>query len=71
MIALFWLLLALSVSPFKSKNGLAAEIGQRDHRADTGDRHQAPAHIIVADDGQQAAIPARADPPRAQVKVVE
>jgi transposase InsO family protein len=25
MIALFWLLLALSVSPFKSKNGLAAE----------------------------------------------
>jgi hypothetical protein len=25
MTALFWLLLALSVSPFKSKNGLAAE----------------------------------------------
>src|SRR5258707_3182461 len=25
MIALFWLLLALSVSPFKSKKGLAAE----------------------------------------------
>src|SRR5713101_3896197 len=25
MIALFWLLLALSVSPFKSKNGLSAE----------------------------------------------
>jgi hypothetical protein len=25
MIALFWLFLALSVSPFKSKNGLAAE----------------------------------------------
>src|SRR5260370_39915527 len=25
MIALFWLLLALSFSPFKSKNGLAAE----------------------------------------------
>src|SRR5258708_39091887 len=25
MIAFFWLLLALSVSPFKSKNGLAAE----------------------------------------------
>jgi hypothetical protein len=25
MIALFWLLLTLSVSPFKSKNGLAAE----------------------------------------------
>src|ERR1700722_11946193 len=25
MIALFWLLLALSVSPFRSKNGLAAE----------------------------------------------
>src|SRR5712671_7052387 len=25
MIALFWLLLALTVSPFKSKNGLAAE----------------------------------------------
>ena len=31
-------------------------IGQRDHRADTGDRHQAPAHIIVADDSQQAAM---------------
>jgi hypothetical protein len=31
-------------------------IGQRDHRADTGDRHQAPAHIIVPDDGQQAAM---------------
>jgi hypothetical protein len=28
-------------------------IGQRDHRADTGDRHQAPAHVIVPDDGRQ------------------
>jgi hypothetical protein len=31
-------------------------IGQRDHRADPRDRHQAPAHIIVADNGQQAAM---------------
>jgi hypothetical protein len=31
-------------------------IGQRNHRADTGDRHQAPAHIIVPDDGQQPAM---------------
>src|SRR6516165_6792035 len=31
-------------------------IGQRDHRANTGNRHQAPAHIIVADDGQHAAM---------------
>src|SRR5262249_40249036 len=29
-------------------------IGERDNRADTRDRHQAPAHIIVPDDGQQA-----------------
>src|SRR5712671_4717813 len=28
----------------------------RDHRANPRDRHQAPAHIIVADDGQQAAM---------------
>jgi cold shock protein len=27
-----------------------------DHRADAGDCHQAPAHIIVPDDGQQAAM---------------
>ena len=31
-------------------------IGQRHHRADTGGRHQAPAHLIVPDDGQQAAM---------------
>src|SRR5262249_2463446 len=31
-------------------------IGQRDHRADTRDGHQAPAHIIVPDDGQQVAM---------------
>ena len=31
-------------------------IGQRDHRADTRDRHQAPADIIVPDDSQQAAM---------------
>ena len=31
-------------------------IGQRHSRADTGDRHQTPAHIIVSDDGQQAAV---------------
>src|SRR6266487_1907822 len=31
-------------------------IGQRDHGADTGGCHQAPANIIVPDDGQQAAV---------------
>ena len=31
-------------------------IGQRHYRANTGDRHQTPAHVIVADDGQQAAM---------------
>ena len=31
-------------------------IGQRDYRADPGDRHQAPAHLIFPDDCQQAAV---------------
>src|SRR6185436_14331826 len=31
-------------------------IGQRHHGADTRDRHQAPAHLIIPDDGQQAAM---------------
>jgi hypothetical protein len=31
-------------------------IGQRDHRANTGSRHQTAAHIIVSDDGQQAVM---------------
>jgi len=31
-------------------------IGQRHHGADTGGRHQAPAHRIVSDDGQQTAM---------------
>jgi hypothetical protein len=31
-------------------------IGQRYHRANSGDRHQAPAHIIVPYDGQQTAV---------------
>jgi hypothetical protein len=31
-------------------------IGQRYHRADTRDRHQTPAHLIVPDKGQQAAM---------------
>ena len=31
-------------------------IGQRHHGADAGDRHQAPAHLIVPHDGQQAAV---------------
>jgi hypothetical protein len=31
-------------------------IGQRHHGTDPGDRHQAPTHIIIADDGQQAAV---------------
>ena len=31
-------------------------IGQRDHGANTGGRHQAPAHRIVSDDGQQTAM---------------
>ena len=29
---------------------------QRHHGADTGGRHQAPAHLIIPDDGQQAAM---------------
>ena len=29
---------------------------QRHHRADTGHRHQAPAHVIVPDHGQQATV---------------
>jgi hypothetical protein len=31
-------------------------ISQRHHWADTGGRHQAPTHIIVANHGQQAAV---------------
>src|SRR5215470_8217283 len=31
-------------------------IGQCDHRANAGDRHEAPAYVIVPDDGQQAAM---------------
>src|ERR1035441_4795629 len=31
-------------------------IGQRHHRANARDRHQSPAHLIVPDDGQQAAV---------------
>ena len=31
-------------------------IGQRHHRADTRGRHQAPAHFVVPDDGQQPAM---------------
>jgi hypothetical protein len=31
-------------------------IGQRHHSADAGHRHQAPAHIIMAHDGQQATM---------------
>jgi hypothetical protein len=31
-------------------------IGQRHHGTNTGDRHQAPTHIIFANDGQQAAV---------------
>ena len=31
-------------------------IGQRHHRANTRDRHQAPAHLIIPDDGQQATM---------------
>jgi hypothetical protein len=31
-------------------------IGQRHHGADTGGRHQTPAHLIVSHDGQQAAV---------------
>ena len=33
-------------------------IGQRHHRANTRDRHQAPAHLIIPDDGQQATMTA-------------
>ena len=31
-------------------------IGERHHRADTGRRHQAPAHLIVPHDSEQAAV---------------
>jgi hypothetical protein len=31
-------------------------IGQRHHGADTRGRHQAPAHLIIPDDGQQATM---------------
>jgi len=31
-------------------------IGQRHHGPDTGGRHQAPTHVIVPNDGQQAAM---------------
>jgi hypothetical protein len=31
-------------------------IGQRDHGADTGGRHQAPAHFIIPHERQQAAM---------------
>src|SRR5450631_3984069 len=31
-------------------------IGQRHHGTDTGSRHQAPAHLIVPHDGEQAAV---------------
>lgn len=37
-------------------DGKNASPSQRDHRANTRNRHQAPAHIIVADDGQHAAM---------------
>jgi hypothetical protein len=35
---------------------LSSAISQRHHGADTGGRHQAPAHRIVSDDGQQTAM---------------
>jgi hypothetical protein len=38
------------------RNRAGTSIGQRHHRADTGDRHQAPAHLIIPDDGQQATM---------------
>jgi hypothetical protein len=31
-------------------------IGQRHYGANTGGRHQAPTHVIITDDGQQAAM---------------
>jgi hypothetical protein len=31
-------------------------IGQRHNGADTGGRHQAPAHLIIPDNGQQTAM---------------
>ena len=31
-------------------------IGQRHHRADAGGRHQAPAHVIIPHERQQAAM---------------
>jgi EAL domain-containing protein (putative c-di-GMP-specific phosphodiesterase class I) len=40
----------------ESKRDERAVIGQRHHRTNTRDRHQAPAHLIIPDDGQQAAV---------------
>src|ERR1035437_605497 len=33
-----------------------ASLRQPHHRANARDRHQAPAHLIIPDDGQQAAV---------------
>jgi hypothetical protein len=38
------------------KRAGTSTIGQRHHGADTGHRHQAPAHIIGPHDRQQAAV---------------
>jgi hypothetical protein len=43
-----------ATEPSGDVNGSA--IGQRHHGADTGGRHQAPAHLIILDNGQQAAM---------------
>jgi hypothetical protein len=47
MIALFWLLLTLSVSPFKSKNGLAAENAALRHQLIVL-QPTPPAHVATA-----------------------
>src|SRR6187551_1948753 len=39
-----------------SRNVDGGAIGQRHHWADAGGRHQALAHLVIPDDGQQAAM---------------
>jgi hypothetical protein len=41
---------------FLKRAGTSTVTRQRDQRADTRDRHQAPAHIILPDNGQQTAM---------------
>src|SRR5581483_3396254 len=48
--------LATGISDRLVNGFVAGPIGQCYHRADTGEGHQASAHLIVADNGQQAPV---------------